>query len=183
MTSDRRRAATDDDRVDVDGGRLDHRPVQGLGELIEGAQAACGWARRMDAVAGRLCAHEFQDPARAAKSSPRRHPRQRAQRTDDPPTRHRPVLRGRPEPLTAGCRSGRRLSGRAGAVRSAREPVRMGARFIGVVRERVFFDAAVGARLGARGASGVDGAGRRRRAGFVGVLCRLSRRRSWSSGA
>src|SRR3954454_10866432 len=37
-----------------------------------------------------------------------------------------------------GCCFSRRLSGKGGAVRAGREPVRMGARFIGVDREQVF---------------------------------------------
>src|SRR5215210_3754969 len=51
MASDRRTAATDDDRVDVDvdGGRLQDRPDHLLGELVEGEQLAFGRARRMNA--------------------------------------------------------------------------------------------------------------------------------------
>jgi hypothetical protein len=44
MASDRRTGATDDDRVDVDGGRLEDRPDQLLGELVEGEQVAFGRA-------------------------------------------------------------------------------------------------------------------------------------------
>lgn len=49
MDSDRRTAATEDDRVDVDGGRLQDRPDHVLGELVEGEQLALGRGRRMNA--------------------------------------------------------------------------------------------------------------------------------------
>jgi hypothetical protein len=52
MASDHRTGATDDDRLDVDGGRLEDRPDQVLGEPVEGEQAAFGPARRMDVCCG-----------------------------------------------------------------------------------------------------------------------------------
>jgi hypothetical protein len=42
MDSDRRGAATEDDRVDVDGGRLQYRPDYVLGELVEGENSPLG---------------------------------------------------------------------------------------------------------------------------------------------
>src|SRR5918996_455921 len=49
MDSDRDTAATEDDRVDVDGGRLQDRPDHVLGELVEGEQLAFGRGRKMNA--------------------------------------------------------------------------------------------------------------------------------------
>src|SRR5918996_638071 len=45
MDSDRRTAATEDDRVDVDGGRLQDRPDHVSGELVEGEQLALAGAQ------------------------------------------------------------------------------------------------------------------------------------------